>query len=149
MISILWLIAELLASCEPQQHPRQQRQNYCSDCQRQIRTNKVYWTLVANGWIASMHLQTIEKKMHTYKKLQMLLIVIWCVGYERVFETVGPSKYCWLYISWSQKKQVTDSGEFVTEINCPKSLLHRLYRLSDNEGSLNRQHADKCWKYSH
>jgi len=53
------------------------------------------------------------------------------------------------YIFLDRKKQVTDSGEFVTEINCPKSLLHRLYRLSDNEGSLNRQHANKSWKYSH
>jgi len=52
----------------------------------------------------------------------MLLIIGYSIWNKWVFETVGPSAYCWIFVSWSQSAsqrdhaaQVTDSGECVTQ----------------------------------
>ena len=78
----------------------------------------------------------------------MLLINVYSVWNKWVFETVGPSAYTVGYLFLDRNRPVNKSshcsGEWRMcdcETNCLNSLLHRLSRLSDNEVSLNRQHA--------
>jgi len=79
----------------------------------------------------------------------MLLIVGYSVWDKWVFETVGPSTYCWI-LFLDRNRPVKESSRCAGnrqwricdfQTNCLNNLRHRLSRLSDNEVSLNRQHA--------